>query len=58
MASGEDDIDAGLVSQFVAVTEASDDTARTFVSAADGDLQNAVAMYFAGAIQPYSIRSQ
>ena len=47
----EDDVDAdpSLLDQFCAITEASADTARTFVSAADGDLNNAIAMFFAGA---------
>ena len=45
----EDDVDAGLVDQFCAITEASADTAKTFVSAANGDLNNAIAMFFAGA---------
>jgi hypothetical protein len=38
------------IEQFIAVTHASEDTARMFVSGADGDLQNAIAMYFAGTV--------
>lgn len=52
MTSEADLPDSALVDQFVAVTEATVDTARTFVSAADGDLQTAIAMYFAGVVVP------
>lgn len=41
-------VDDDLVNNFQAITHASEANARMYLAAADSDLQNAIAMYFAG----------
>lgn len=51
-------VDAELVNNFQTITHASEANARMYLAAADSDLQNAIAMYFAGMLpSPRALQS-
>lgn len=58
MPNADDELDDELVANFQAITHASDENTTMYLRAADGDLQNAIEMFFAGMFHFVAIEFQ